>query len=219
GGLAARKFRGQAARCGLTGADARAGAAPLGERHRRAHHHAVAAALGRGRLLEARLQQRRADEPGRAGAAPRRIRQAEGKRARQSRPLRLPPGGAWGARPVEGGKNLGCRRGLAAPSAGYRLAVRGADAIRGERREGEDMRRTPLSREWAERGLAPGWQAINGNKRSLTLDLSKPEAIAIAKQLAAQADVVMENFRPGVMDKLGIGYAELSQVNPRLIYC
>src|SRR2546429_6686743 len=81
------------------------------------------------------------------------------------------------------------------------------------------MRRAPLSREWAERGLAPGWQAINGNKRSLTLDLSKPEAIAIVKQLAAQADVVMENFRPGVMDKLGIGYAALSAINPRLIYC
>src|SRR5947209_16971412 len=81
------------------------------------------------------------------------------------------------------------------------------------------MRRTPLSREWAERGLAPGWQAINGNKRSLTLDLSKPEAITIVKQLAASADVVMENFRPGVMDKLGIGYAALSAVNPRLIYC
>jgi crotonobetainyl-CoA:carnitine CoA-transferase CaiB-like acyl-CoA transferase len=91
--------------------------------------------------------------------------------------------------------------------------------IKVERRGGEDMRRTPLSREWAERGLAPGWQAINGNKRSLTLDLQKPDAITIIKQLAAQADVVMENFRPGVMDKLGIGYAALSEVNPRLIYC
>src|ERR1700758_2179423 len=81
------------------------------------------------------------------------------------------------------------------------------------------MRPTPLSREWAERGLAPGWQAINGNKRSLTLDLQKPEAIEIVRQLAAQADVVMENFRPGVMDKLGIGYEALSAINPRLIYC
>jgi crotonobetainyl-CoA:carnitine CoA-transferase CaiB-like acyl-CoA transferase len=81
------------------------------------------------------------------------------------------------------------------------------------------MRRTPLSREWAERGLASGWQAINGNKRSLTLDLQKGEAITIVKRLAAQADVVMENFRPGVMDKLGIGYAALSEINPRLIYC
>ena len=62
--------------------------------------------------------------------------------------------------------------------------------------------------------IAPGWQAINGNKRSLTLDLSRPEAIEIVKKLAAQADVVMENFRPGVMDKLGIGYAALSAINP-----
>ena len=122
-------------------------------------------------------------------------------------------------RPFEGVKILDFTQVLAGPYASYQLALLGADVIKVERREGEDMRRTPLSREWAERGLAPGWQAINGNKRSLTLDLSKPEAIAIAKQLAAQADVVMENFRPGVMDKLGIGYAALSQINPRLIYC
>src|SRR5262245_18825325 len=81
------------------------------------------------------------------------------------------------------------------------------------------MRRTPLSREWADRGLAPAFQAVNGNKRSLTLDLSKPEAIAIIKKLAVETDVVMENFRPGVMDKLGIGYEALSAINPRLIYC
>jgi crotonobetainyl-CoA:carnitine CoA-transferase CaiB-like acyl-CoA transferase len=81
------------------------------------------------------------------------------------------------------------------------------------------MRRTPLNKEWAERGLAPGWQAINGGKRSLTLDLQKPEAIEIVKRLVTKADVVMENFRPGIMDKLGIGYEALSKVNPRLIYC
>src|SRR5256885_1699150 len=122
-------------------------------------------------------------------------------------------------RPFEGVKILDFTQVLAGPYASYQLALLGADVIKVERREGEDMRRTPLSREWAERGLAPGWQAINGNKRSLTLDLSKPEAIAIVKQLAAQADVVMENFRPGGMDKLGIGYAALSAINPRLIYC
>jgi crotonobetainyl-CoA:carnitine CoA-transferase CaiB-like acyl-CoA transferase len=122
-------------------------------------------------------------------------------------------------RPFEGVKILDFTQVLAGPYASYQLALLGADVIKVERREGEDMRRTPLSREWADRGLAPGWQAINGNKRSLTLDLSKPEAIAIVKQLAARADVVMENFRPGVMDKLGIGYAALSEINPRLIYC
>jgi crotonobetainyl-CoA:carnitine CoA-transferase CaiB-like acyl-CoA transferase len=122
-------------------------------------------------------------------------------------------------RPFEGVKILDFTQVLAGPYASYQLALLGADVIKVERREGEDMRRTPLSREWADRGLAPGWQAINGNKRSLTLDLSKPEAIGIVKQLAAQTDVVMENFRPGVMDKLGIGYEVLSGINPRLIYC
>jgi crotonobetainyl-CoA:carnitine CoA-transferase CaiB-like acyl-CoA transferase len=122
-------------------------------------------------------------------------------------------------RPFEGVRILDFTQVLAGPYASYQLALLGAEVIKVERREGEDMRRTPLSREWAERGLAPGWQAINGNKRSLTLDLSKPEAIAIVKQLAAEVDVVMENFRPGVMDKLGIGYSSLSAINPKLIYC
>ena len=122
-------------------------------------------------------------------------------------------------RPFEGVKILDFTQVLAGPYASYQLALLGADVIKVERREGEDMRRTPLSREWADRGLVPGWQAINGNKRSLTLDLSKSEAIEIVRKLAAEADVVMENFRPGVMDKLGIGYAALSEINPRLIYC
>jgi crotonobetainyl-CoA:carnitine CoA-transferase CaiB-like acyl-CoA transferase len=122
-------------------------------------------------------------------------------------------------RPFEGVKILDFTQVLAGPYASYQLALLGADVIKVERREGEDMRRTPLSREWAERGLAPAFQAINGNKRSLTLDLQKPDAIAIVRKLVAQVDVVMENFRPGVMDKLGIGYEALSAINPRLIYC
>ena len=76
---------GRAAGCCLAGADARAGTGSAGVSVGRAHHDAVAAALERGRLLEARLQQHRADEPGRTGAAPRRIRQAERNRARQPR--------------------------------------------------------------------------------------------------------------------------------------
>jgi crotonobetainyl-CoA:carnitine CoA-transferase CaiB-like acyl-CoA transferase len=122
-------------------------------------------------------------------------------------------------RPFEGVRILDFTQVLAGPYASYQLGLLGADVIKVERREGEDMRRTPLSKEWAERGLAPGWQAINGGKRSLTLDLQKPEAIEIVKRLARKADVVMENFRPGVMDKLGIGYKALSEINPRLIYC
>jgi crotonobetainyl-CoA:carnitine CoA-transferase CaiB-like acyl-CoA transferase len=122
-------------------------------------------------------------------------------------------------RPFSGTRVLDFTQVLAGPFGSYQLALLGADVIKVERREGEDMRRTPLSREWADRGMAPSWLAINGNKRSLTLDLQKPAAIEIIKRLAARADVVMENFRPGVMDRLGIGYAALSAINPRLIYC
>ena len=191
---------------------------------RRAHHDAVAAALERGCVLEARLQQHFADEPGRTGPAPQRIRQAERDRARQPRPPDFAP---WHARsseasepprsdtdvtrPFEGVKILDFTQVLAGPYASYQLALLGADVIKVERREGEDMRRTPLSREWADRGLAPGWQAINGNKRSLTLDLCRSRRRSPSSSSSpAQADVVMENFRPGVMDKLGIGYAALS---------
>ncbi len=124
-----------------------------------------------------------------------------------------------GPRPFEGVRILDFTQVLAGPFASYQLALLGADVVKVERREGEDMRRTPLARDWAERGMAPSWQAVNGNKRSLTLDLQRPEAREILLCLAAEADVVMENFRPGVMDRLGLGYEALSKVNPRLIFC
>ena len=123
------------------------------------------------------------------------------------------------SRPFQGVKILDFTQVLAGPYATFQLGLLGADVIKVERRQGEDARRTPLSREWADRGLASGWQAINGNKRSLTLDLQKPEAQAIIRKLATAADVVVENFRPGVMDRLGLGYESLAALNPTLIYC
>jgi crotonobetainyl-CoA:carnitine CoA-transferase CaiB-like acyl-CoA transferase len=123
------------------------------------------------------------------------------------------------ARPFEGVRILDFTQVLAGPYASYQLALLGADVIKIERRGGEDMRRTPLSREWADRNMAPAFIAVNGNKKSLTLDLQKPAAREIVLKLAAKADVVMENFRAGVMDRLGLGYDALSAVNPRLIYC
>lgn len=108
---------------------------------------------------------------------------------------------------------------VSGPYASYQLALLGADVIKVERREGEDLRRTHLSRELSDRGQSPFFQAVNGQKRGITLDLQKPEAVDIVKKLAAKADVVVENFRPGVMDKLGIGYRALSEVNPSLVYC
>jgi crotonobetainyl-CoA:carnitine CoA-transferase CaiB-like acyl-CoA transferase len=128
-------------------------------------------------------------------------------------------GGALEARPFSGVRILDFTQVLAGPYASYQLALLGADVIKIERRGGEDMRRTPLSREWADRNMAPPFLAVNGNKKSLTLDLQKPVAREIVLKLAAKADVVMENFRAGVMDRLGLGYAALSATNPKLIYC
>ena len=95
----------------------------------------------------------------------------------------------------------------------------GAEVIKVEPREGDSMRVATTSKEWAEHQLVPAWMAVNANKRSITHDLTKPEAIAVIHKLVQAVDVVCENFRPGVMDKLGIGYATLSALNPRLIDC
>ncbi len=122
------------------------------------------------------------------------------------------------SQPFTGVRVLDFTQVFAGPFGSYQLALLGADVVKIERPGGDDMRYGPPNKEWADRGLGTGWLAINANKRNIALDLTKPEAIAIVKKLAETADVVMENFRPGVMDKLGIGYEALSKVNPRIIY-
>ena len=77
------------------------------------------------------------------------------------------------------------------------------------------------------RKLGPPWQegesvvsmSFNRNKRSIVIDMKKPGSPALVKRMVTQADVVLESFRPGVMDKLGIGYGALSAVNPRIVFC
>src|SRR4029077_5835146 len=73
--------------------------------------------------------------------------------------------------------------------------------------------------DWSPRNMSTAWMASNSNKRNITLDLTRPKSIEIVHRLAAKADVVMENFRPGIMDRMGIGYEALSALNPKLIYC
>jgi len=108
---------------------------------------------------------------------------------------------------------------LAGPFCTFQLGLQGADVIKVEPPGGDAMRLSPMSREWSDRQLGPAWMAVNANKRSITLDLARPEAIEIVRRIAADADVVCENFRPGVMEKLGIGWPQLSELNPKLIYC
>ena len=122
------------------------------------------------------------------------------------------------SKPFAGVKILDFTRVLAGPYASYQLALLGADVIKVESRDGDDMRFGNRADDWEKRGLAAPWVAVNGNKRSITMDLKQPKAIDIIKRMVPKVDVVIENFRPGVMDKLGIGYETLKEINPRLIY-
>ena len=122
-------------------------------------------------------------------------------------------------RPFEGVKILDFTQVFAGPLASYQLSVLGADVIKVERPGGEDMRGTARGKDGPPRRANPGWIAINANKRNIALDLKQPKAVEVIKRVARDMDVVMENFRPGVMDRLGIGYDTLREINPRLIYC
>jgi crotonobetainyl-CoA:carnitine CoA-transferase CaiB-like acyl-CoA transferase len=99
------------------------------------------------------------------------------------------------------------------PSCGLVLGDLGADVIKIEPvGEGDNTRRLP--------GSGAGFfQAFNRNKRSLALDVKSAKGLAFAKRLIARADVLTENFRPGGLDRLGLGYEALKPDNPGLIYC
>jgi len=109
---------------------------------------------------------------------------------------------------------------LTGPYASSLFALCGARVIKIEQPGVGDMTRKGSSNPvLAGRGLSPGFQAVNVGKEAITIDLKSAEGVAIINQLAARADVVLENFRPGVLDRLGIGQRQLSTVNPALIYC
>jgi crotonobetainyl-CoA:carnitine CoA-transferase CaiB-like acyl-CoA transferase len=98
------------------------------------------------------------------------------------------------------------------PSAGMVLADLGADVVKIEPAPGGDNTRRLT-------GPALGFfPTFNRNKRSLCVDMKKPAGLALVNKLAAGADVLIENFRPGAMDKLGLGHAALAELNPRLVY-
>jgi len=123
------------------------------------------------------------------------------------------------SKPFAGVRILDFTRYLAGPYGTYQLALLGADVVKIESRDGDETRSQAISPEWAARKMPPSFLAVNGNKRSVTLDLRRPEAVDVVKRLVARTDVVWENFRPGVMDRLGLGYEALSAINPRLVYC
>jgi len=104
----------------------------------------------------------------------------------------------------------------AGPFCGMLLADMGADVIKVENPEGGDTLRSwpPISD-----GYSENFASLNRNKKSVTLNLKDPADLALARELAKTVDVLIENNRPGVMDRLGLGYAQLREANPKLVYC
>src|SRR5690349_7733968 len=107
---------------------------------------------------------------------------------------------------------------LAGPLATMVLADLGAEVIKVERPGGGDETRS-WGPPYDERGEATYFQSVNRNKQSIVLDLQDEGDVQRARELARESDVVVENFRPGVMDRLGLGYEQLRAQQPRLIYC
>ena len=126
--------------------------------------------------------------------------------------------------PLAGIRVLDLTRVLAGPWAGQNLADLGAEVIKVERpKKGDDSRAfgPPWLKDAQGRDTAESayFACANRGKKSVTLDLANPKGQAIARELAAQADVLLENFKYGDLDRYGLGYAQLKEVNPGLIYC
>jgi len=116
---------------------------------------------------------------------------------------------------LEGIKVLDLSMYLPGPHLTMMMADHGADVIRIEAPSGEPTRALGAS----QNGMAVWFRNTHRNKRSVVLDLKQPAAVAAFMRLAAQADVVIEAFRPGVVDRLGIGAAAVRAISPRVVYC
>ncbi|TFV64738.1 CoA transferase [Geodermatophilus sp. DF01-2] len=109
---------------------------------------------------------------------------------------------------------------LAGPFAGYQLGLMGAEVIKVEVPGSGDLARNlGADPALSARGLGVSFLAQNAAKRSVTIDLKHPRGQEVFRRLVASADVVLENFRPGVMERLGFGWERLRTLQPRLVYC
>jgi crotonobetainyl-CoA:carnitine CoA-transferase CaiB-like acyl-CoA transferase len=122
--------------------------------------------------------------------------------------------------PLKGIRVIELARILAGPWAGQMLADLGAEVIKVEGPEGDDTRTwgPPFIDTDGERAAAY-FHSCNRGKRSVTADFTKPDDLALIRDIAATSDILIENFKVGGLDKYGLGYGDLSQVNPGLIYC
>src|SRR5215510_3941820 len=122
-------------------------------------------------------------------------------------------------RPFEGIRVIDVTHVLAGPFAAYQLAVLGADVIKVEHPDEPDQSRgSGTDKALSRRDMGTAFLTQASNKRSITLDLKTERDRDILKELAATADIFVENYRPGAFEALGLGYEALSALNPRLIY-
>jgi crotonobetainyl-CoA:carnitine CoA-transferase CaiB-like acyl-CoA transferase len=122
---------------------------------------------------------------------------------------------SW-AGPLQGIRVLDFTRVLAGPAASLALGDLGAEVLKIEPPgTGDETRSFPPFRA----GESHYFLSVNRGKKSIVVDLKTTAGVALVKDLAAKCDVLIENYRPGVMDRLGLGYEALSAINPRLIYC
>jgi len=117
--------------------------------------------------------------------------------------------------PLTGLKVIDLTQVLSGPFSTMWLATMGADVIKIENPKSPDVTRSyaPLVN-----GVSGYFPTVNHNKKCITLNLKAPEGKELLKELVKDTDVLVENFRPGVMDRLGVGYAVLKEINPKLIY-
>jgi len=124
------------------------------------------------------------------------------------------------ALPLSGIRVLDLSNVLSGPFCTYQLALLGADVVKIENPDGGDLaRRLGADPGASARNMGASFVAVNAGKQSITLNLKHDAAKDIFRQLVRDADVVVENFRPGVMERLGLGATSLLALNPRLVYC
>ncbi len=125
-----------------------------------------------------------------------------------------------GTEPLRGVRILDLTNVLAGPYCCYQLALMGAEVIKVERPNSGDLARVlGADPDRNKAGMGVSFLAQNAQKKSVTLNMKSSRGKALLKQLVKTADVLVENFRPGVMDRLGLGYDVLRTENPTLIYC
>ena len=121
------------------------------------------------------------------------------------------------AQPLHGYRVVDFTHVLSGPIATNFLRLLGAEVVKIESASGDTMRNYG-GIQYAD-GMGPSFASVNAGKKSIVLDLKRSEDVAVARRLIQDADVVMENFRPGVMDRLGLGYEACKAINPRIVFC